>query len=93
MAETPGGLPPIDPELHARLWQLIADIRAGTAEDAPVDFLIVSWLFGAWENAMVTLRAAANGVSREQAERDLDEFIESQRVMTGSLAATPGEPV
>ncbi|MGH3158848.1 MAG: hypothetical protein ACRDNF_20070, partial [Streptosporangiaceae bacterium] len=68
-------------------------IRARTAEEAPVDFPLVTWLVGAWENAMVLLRAAAKGISPEEAGHDLDDFIESQRVMTGSLAAMPGEPV
>jgi hypothetical protein len=83
-------LPPLDPQVEATLWAFVADVQAGTAESGPDDFLVATWLFGAWEATLIRLHMISADISREEAERAVHDFIESQRLLYASLPATPG---
>jgi hypothetical protein len=75
------------PEFLAGVWQFIADVRAGTADDSPACYAYACWLTGFWDGAAIELYARAKGVSHAEAEAGIDELIRGQCAAYGALAA------
>lgn len=77
------------PQFTAAVLDFIGSARQGTATDSPLTFAFACWLAGSWESALVDLRAARTGESREEAQEWFARMLGEQRAMWHSLAAMP----